>query len=100
MGGGGGGAPLVTQYWGGTRHFFLLILYILKILGGGGGTCPPDPYSVIPGSIKRIKHFVLPATPHRVYEGVVQAHFDYCCIVWGNLLSTNYKDFKIGQRGF
>ena len=36
------------------------------------------------GAIKRIKHFVPPATLHRVYEGLIQAHFDYCSIIWDN----------------
>ena len=36
------------------------------------------------GSIKRISRCVPPATLHNIYHGLVQSHFDYCSIVWGN----------------
>ena len=36
------------------------------------------------GSIKRISHCVPPATLHTIYHGLVQSHFDYCSVVWGN----------------
>ena len=100
-GGGGGGGTSSDSILRGHKTLFLTnSLYFKKYWGGGGYVPPGLPTPVVPGSIKRIRHFVLPVTPHRVYEGVVQAHFDYCSIVWGNLWSTNYKDFKIGQRGF
>ena len=35
-------------------------------------------------SIKRISHCVPPATLHTIYHGLVQSHFDYCSVVWGN----------------
>ena len=36
------------------------------------------------GSIKRISHCVPPATLHHIYHGLVQSHFDFCSVVWGN----------------
>ena len=36
------------------------------------------------GSIKRISHCVPPTTPHTIYHGLVQSHFDCCSVVWGN----------------
>ena len=36
------------------------------------------------GSIKRISRCVPPATLHNIYHGLVQSHFDYCSVVWGN----------------
>ena len=40
------------------------------------------------GSIKQISHFVPPATLHTIYHGLVQSHFDYCSVVWGNCAKT------------
>ena len=40
------------------------------------------------GSIKRISYCVPPATLHNVYHGLVQSHFDYCSVVWGNCAKT------------
>ena len=40
------------------------------------------------GSIKRISHCVPPATLHNIYHGLVQSHFDYCSVVWGNCAKT------------
>ena len=40
------------------------------------------------GSIKRISHCVPPATLHNIYHGLVQSHFDYCNVVWGNCAKT------------
>jgi len=34
--------------------------------------------------IKRIRHFVPQATLHLIYQALIQPHFDYCNIVWGN----------------
>ena len=31
---------------------------------------------------------VPPATLHNIYHGLVQSHFDYCSIVWGNCAET------------
>ena len=39
-------------------------------------------------SIKRISHCVPPATLHTIYHGLVQSHFDYCSVVWGNCAKT------------
>ena len=40
------------------------------------------------GSIKRISHCVPPATLQNIYHGLVQSHFDYCSVVWGNYAKT------------
>ena len=42
------------------------------------------------GSIKRISHCVPPASLHTctIYHGLVQSHFDYCSVVWGNCAKT------------
>ena len=40
------------------------------------------------GSIKRISHCVPPATLHTIYHGLLQSHFDYCSVVWGNCAKT------------
>ena len=40
------------------------------------------------GSIKRISHCVPPATLQNIYHGLVQSHFDYCSVVWGNCTKT------------
>ena len=41
------------------------------------------------GSIKRISHWcVPPATLQNIYYGLVQSHFDYCSVVWGNCAKT------------
>ena len=40
------------------------------------------------GSIKRISHCVPPATLHNIYHGLVQSHFNYCSVVWGNRAKT------------
>ena len=36
------------------------------------------------GAIKRIRHLVPRATLHLIYQALIQPHFDYCNIVWGN----------------
>ena len=40
------------------------------------------------GSFKRISHCFPPATLHNIYQGLVQSHFDYCSVVWGNCAKT------------
>ena len=40
------------------------------------------------GSIKRISHCVPPTTLQNIYHGLVQSHFDYCSVVWGNCAKT------------
>ena len=40
------------------------------------------------GAIKRIKPFVSPEILHYIYNALVQPHFDYCSIVWGNCGKT------------
>ena len=36
------------------------------------------------GAIKRIRHLVPQATLHLISQAMIQPHFDYCNIVWGN----------------
>ena len=36
------------------------------------------------GAMKRIRHLVPPATLHLIYQALIQPHFDYCNIIWGN----------------
>ena len=36
------------------------------------------------GAIKRIRHLVPQATLLLIYQALIQPHFDYCNIVWGN----------------
>ena len=36
------------------------------------------------GAIKRIRHLVPYRTLHSIYQALVQPHFNYCNIVWGN----------------
>ena len=36
------------------------------------------------GAIKRVKPFVPQSTLLNVYNSLVQSHFDYCSLVWGN----------------
>ena len=40
------------------------------------------------GAIKRIRPFVSPEILHYIYNTLVQPHFDYCSIVWGNYGKT------------
>ena len=40
------------------------------------------------GAIKRINHCLTPTPLHNVYYGLVQWHFDYCSVVWGNCAKT------------
>ena len=40
------------------------------------------------GAIKRIKPLVSPAILHYIYNALIQPHFDYCSIVWGNCGKT------------
>ena len=40
------------------------------------------------GAIKRIRPFVSPEILHYIYNALVQPHFDYCSIVWGNCGKT------------
>ena len=38
-------------------------------------------------AIKRVRQFVSPATlgGQIIYKALIQAHFDYCSVVWGKL---------------
>ena len=36
------------------------------------------------GAIKRIRPFVLPSVLLYIYNALIQPHFDYCNLVWGN----------------
>ena len=43
------------------------------------------------GVIKQIRSFVLPEILQYIYDALVQPHFDYCSIVWGNCGKTLSK---------
>ena len=36
------------------------------------------------GAIKRVRHLVPQATLQNIFSALVQPHFDYCNVVWGN----------------
>ena len=36
------------------------------------------------GALKRIRHLIPRAILHLIYQALIQPHFDYCNIVWGN----------------
>ena len=40
------------------------------------------------GAIKRVKPFVPQSTLLNIYNSLVQPHFDYCSLVWGNCRKT------------
>ena len=40
------------------------------------------------GAIKRVRHLVPYGALHSVYQALVQPHFNYCNIVWGNCRVT------------
>ena len=40
------------------------------------------------GAIKQIRPFILPEILHNIYNALVQTHFDYCSIAWGNCSKT------------
>ena len=50
------------------------------------------------GAIKRIRHLVRQATLHLIYEALIQPHFYYCNIVWGNCGITE-QDTKTTKQG-
>ena len=53
------------------------------------------------GAIKRIMHLVPQSTLHLIYQALIQPHFDYCSIVWGNCgLTIRHKSYKIEQPVF
>ena len=52
-------------------------------------------------AIKRVRKFVPPATLHLIYKALIQPHFDYCNVVWGNCgikLADKLQKLKIVQR--
>ena len=51
------------------------------------------------GAIKRIRHFVPQATLHLIYQAIIQPHFDYCNVVWGNCgITLQNKVQKLQNR--
>ena len=51
------------------------------------------------GAIKRIRHLVPQSTLHLIYQALIQPHFDYCNIVWGNCgLTLRNKTQKLQNR--
>ena len=51
------------------------------------------------GAIKRIRHLVPQATLQLIYQALIQPHFDYCNIVWGNCgITLRNKVQKLQNR--
>ena len=51
------------------------------------------------GAMKRIRHLLPQATLHLIYQALIQPHFDYCNIVWGNCgLTLQNKIQKLHNR--
>ena len=51
------------------------------------------------GAIKRIRHLVSQATLLLIYQALIQPHFDYCNIVWGNCgITLQNKVQKLQNR--
>ena len=51
------------------------------------------------GAIKRIRHLVPQATFLLIYQALIQPHFDYCNIVWGNCgITLQTKIQKLQNR--
>ena len=51
------------------------------------------------GAIKRIRHLVPQATLQLIYQALIQPHFDYCNIVWGNCgITLRNKRQKLQNR--
>ena len=51
------------------------------------------------GAIKRVKPFVPQSTLLNIYNSLVQSHFDYCSLVWGNCGKTlSNKPQKLQNR--
>ena len=51
------------------------------------------------GAIKRIRHLVPQATLQLIYQALIQPHFDYCNIVWGNCGITLRNKVQKLQNG-
>ena len=51
------------------------------------------------GAIKRVKPFVPQSTLLSIYNSLVQSHFDYCSLVWGNCGKTSSNKLqKLNSR--
>ena len=51
------------------------------------------------GAIKRIRHLVPQETLQLIYQALIQPHFDYCNIVWGNCgITLRNKVQKLENR--
>ena len=46
------------------------------------------------GALKRCRPFVPPTTLQSIYNALVQPHFDYCSVVWGNCNITLSKKLQ------
>jgi len=51
------------------------------------------------GAIKRVRHLVLQATLHLIYQALIQPHFDYCNTVWENCGITFRNKLQKLQSG-
>ena len=50
------------------------------------------------GALKRVRPFVSMHTAIKIFQGLIEPHFDYCSAVWDGLtqqLSGKFKNFKI-----
>ena len=51
------------------------------------------------GALKRVRQFIDTDTALKIYEALIQPHFDYCSIVWDGLSNTlNDKLQKLQNR--
>ena len=48
--------------------------------------------------LKRIRPFITEQTASLFFKSVIQAHFDYCSVVWGNTNKTNLDKLQILQN--
>ncbi|XP_020910275.1 uncharacterized protein LOC110248115 [Exaiptasia diaphana] len=46
------------------------------------------------GAIKRVRHLVPQLTLQKIYHALVQPHFDYCNVVWGNCGTTLHNKLQ------
>ena len=51
------------------------------------------------GAIKRLRSFASLETLHVIYQALIQPHFDYCNVVWGNCgITLSNKIQKLQNR--
>ena len=47
------------------------------------------------GALKRCRPFVPSATLQSIYNALVQPHFDYCSVIWGNSATSLYSSWDL-----